>query len=298
MTNKDMDARFLPAAKAIRASDPRTFVQLLQEDPGLAHGRSSQSHPTLMQCLALDGANLSRGTQKAMALALVEAGSPLDEPLIATGSVGNDVLAEILLDQGATLNGKPDLLRGWTVVEEALYWGHARLSQLLVERGATQHTLRIAAGLGNLAGLATHFDDHDELLEPSAHQINWPFSFFPDDQQSAQPLDILDNAMVYAAMGGHLDVVDFLLQRGAAINAWPKGFHYRGTVLHWAAIRGDRPMVEALLERGANPALKDMSQELTAAQWARAGGNDALAANLDSKTTNDAAHKSNGAGSS
>jgi hypothetical protein len=285
VTTIDMDARFLPAANAIRQSDTRAFVRFIEADPSLARDRSSQSHPTLMQCLALDGANLPLGAQKAMALALLDAGSAVDEPLIATGSVGNDVLADILLDHGAKLNGDPQLWRGWCVLEEALYWGHPRLCQRLLQRGATQHTLRIAAGLGNLDGMRSFFDAHDELRDPASQAINWPFGAFPPEQQSEQPLDILDNALAYAAMGGHLSAVDFLLARGAAINAWPRGFHYRGTVLHWTAVRGLRSMIDALLERGANAALKDMTENMTPAEWARFGKNESLAQYLDSKVT-------------
>jgi len=282
MGSHDMDAPFLPLAQAIRSGDAHAFVAALQRDPSLATARSASSHPTLMQCLALDGSTLPASTMRSMATALLDAGSPVDEPLIATGSVGNVTLARLLLDHGAQLNGSPGLLRGWTVLEEALYWGESRLAEMLVKCGATQHNLRIAAALGSLERMRGFFDENGELLHPETHAINWPFGRLPESEQSDDPLDIFDNALTYAAMGGHVDAVDFLLQRGATLHSWPRGFHYRGTPLHWTAIRGNLFMAEQLLERGANPTLVDKTKHLTPAQWARQGGNSPLAALLDS----------------
>jgi ankyrin repeat protein len=277
-----MDAAFLPAVQAIRTTDTRGFVDVLKNDPRLATRRSKASHPTLMQCLALEGKALPAAAQRSMATALVDAGSPVDEPLIAAASVGNVIVAGFLLKHGAHLNGTPEVLRGWSVLEEALYWGEKACARMLLEHGATQHNLRIAAALGNVDTMRTFFDAQGDLIDPGVHAINWPFGIFPDEQQSEDPLDIFDNALTYAAMEGHLAAVDFLLERGAMVNSYPRGFHYRGTPLHWTAIRGNLVMAEQLLERGANPQLNDLTRHLTPAQWARAGRHGALAAFLDS----------------
>ena len=50
-----MDPRFHPAIAAIKAGDWARFRTLLREDPSLATARSSTSHPTLLQCVVLDG---------------------------------------------------------------------------------------------------------------------------------------------------------------------------------------------------------------------------------------------------
>jgi ankyrin repeat protein len=274
---KNMETRFLPATQAIRRGETEVLKQLLDAEPGLGSARSTESHPTLLQCLVLDGHELPAETQTAMATALVDAGAPLDEPLIAAGSCGNVVLAEFLFDRGAALNGDPTLLRGWTVLEEAIYWGFPLLIDHLLARGASVHNLRTAAGLGRLDEVLGFFDDVHTLNVDRAGEINWPFGNLPAGHRSREPQDLLDNALCYAALGDHLHVVRLLLSRGAGLDAIPKGFHFAGSALHWAAIRGLRDTCRFLLEQGADRELHDATLNLTPAGWARHGGHDELA---------------------
>ena len=46
----------------------------------------------------------------------------------------------------------------------------------------------------------------------------------------------MNNALCYAAMHGHREVVDALIPRGADLNA--PGFDIKATALHYAALRG------------------------------------------------------------
>ena len=118
-------------------------------------------------------------------------------------------------------------------------------------------------------------------------------------------------------MGGHTDVVELLLERGAAINsrgsrgetalllAASKGNSEvvkllaehgadvnqassdRKTPLHKAAMSGDFETVEVLLEAGADPSIKDRSGR-TAAELAeryRAGDYDRVVRALESATS-------------
>ena len=94
----EMDTKFLPSVAAIREGEVDALLAELSRSPDLAADRSTCSHPTLMQCLALDGVNLPETTQRTMAKALLERGSPIDEPLIACASVGNLVLTAVALD--------------------------------------------------------------------------------------------------------------------------------------------------------------------------------------------------------
>ena len=50
-----MEAKFHPAMAAVKSGDLQKFKALIAEDPALATARSSKSHPTLLQCVALDG---------------------------------------------------------------------------------------------------------------------------------------------------------------------------------------------------------------------------------------------------
>jgi uncharacterized protein len=278
-----MDAKFLPAINAIKAGDALRLRQLVQDDPSLATGRSTVSHPTLLQCLVLDGKDLPNKVE--MAAILIDAGANLVGPLVACGSCDNVEVAELLLDRGAPVNGAG----GWSPLEEALYWNGRGVEALLLRRGASIHNLRIAAGLGRTDLIATFFNN-DGTLKAEAGKINWPWetvdviersnfnrdgrdkliarvrSWANDDQ------DIINNAFVYACMHGHIDAANFLLEKGAQINAIPGGFDFAGTALHYAALNGHQPMVEFLIERGADAYIKDKKVGGTPAGWAEYAG--------------------------
>ena len=113
-----MDAKFHPAIAAVKAGDLERFKALIEEDPSLATARSSRSHPTLLQCVTLDGKDQPHNVE--MAQVLIDAGAELDEPLVSAASMDNRAVAELLLDHGAAIDGTG----GWTPLEEALYWNN------------------------------------------------------------------------------------------------------------------------------------------------------------------------------
>ncbi len=271
-----MDLKFLPAALAIRKGSPGLLEAALRLAPQLAAARSSCGHPTLMQCLALDGLRHSSEVQTRMAVALLERGSPVNEPLVATASVGNLVVAQILMAEGAAIDGDPAVLGGWTPLEESLYWGSNDIAELLLGRGAAIPSLRAAAGLGRVDEMLSFFDETGSL-RAGAGGINSPFGVLEDDRCQQGDQQIVDNALAYAAMSGCSGAAEFLLDRGANVGTFPVGFHFRGTALHWAAIRGHQAMCELLLERGADPASEDLTIRRTPAGWAAHEGHKELA---------------------
>src|SRR5207302_2878483 len=96
-----------PAMAAIRSGDLENFKALVSQDPTLATSRSSTSHPTLLQCVALEGKGEDKGDSEdkpnnvEMARVLIEAGAEINQPLVATASIDNRAVAELLLDRGA-----------------------------------------------------------------------------------------------------------------------------------------------------------------------------------------------------
>src|SRR2546427_10111567 len=140
-----MDAKFHPAIAAIRSGDLESFKTLISQDPTLATSRSSSSHPTLLQCVALEvrGDGKDKPNNEEMARVLIAAGAEINQPLVATASINNRAVAELLLDRGAAIDGTG----GWSPLEEALYWNSRDVLALLLERGAAVQNLRIAAGL-------------------------------------------------------------------------------------------------------------------------------------------------------
>ncbi len=183
-----------------------------------------------------------------MAKVLVDAGADINDPLVAAASIGNVEVAVLLIDAGAAINGAGR----WSPLEEALYWGNRGVINLLLERGASVHNLRIAVGLGR-TDLIDSFFRSDGGLKPEAGKIEWPFL---DPEESNLPLQIkeelhakiskwhddpqsiINNAFIYACMHGSLPAARLLLQKGAQIDANPPGFDYSGTGLRVLASLG------------------------------------------------------------
>ena len=267
-----MDSFFHPAMAAIVAGDLEQLSKLLEQTPELATRRSSCSHPTLMQCLVL--------TDPAPAMAaeivrlLAEYGSVLDEPLIAAGSYNHDDVIAALLDAGGNIEGDGR----WSPLEEGLYWGAEQTAAFLVKRGARVDNLRKAAALGRMDYLQTCFDEAGALKPKIAGRVEWPFGKPLPAEVVHDPRQIVNNALIYAAAWGREDVVRFLLERGAEINAIPAGFDFAGTALHYAALRGRRSMCELLLAHGADPSIRDTRVNAPPEGWASHEGHDELAA--------------------
>jgi ankyrin repeat protein len=278
-----MDAKFDAVVAAVRSGDLEKFRAAVEADPSLATARSSRSHPTLLQCVVLDGKDKPNNVE--MARILVERGARLDEPFVAAASIDNVRAAKLLLEHGAAVDGTG----GWSPIEEALYWNSRDVLALLLERGAHVRNLRIAAGLGR-TDLIADFFDRNGALKPEAGGVDWPFGSLKaiersnHDQTVKRELadrvrawsqdrqGIIDNAFVYACMHGHVDAAELLLEKGAAIDAIPGGFDYAGTGLHYAAFNGHRAMVEFLLQRGADANVKDTKVDSDAAGWAAHAG--------------------------
>jgi len=266
-----VDSKFHPAVAAIRSGDVEQLKALVAADPSLATSRSSRSHPTLLQCLVLDGNG--KPNAREMADVLIDAGADINEPLVAAGSIDNRAVAELLLDRGAANDGTG----GWSPLEEALYWNHRNVAALLLERGAKVQNLRTAAALGRTDLIETYFN-RDGSLKPEAGKIDWPYGRHPErmTEWSQDRQGIINNAFVYACMHGQIDAAKLLLAKGAEINVIPDGFDYAGTGLHYAAVNGQRAMVEFLLEHGADKTVKDTKVGSTAAGWANYGGHSEL----------------------
>jgi uncharacterized protein len=284
-----MDAKFHPAIAAIKSGNLEGLKALLNQDPSLATARSLRSHPTLLQCLALEAVDVANKAE--MAQILIDAGAEINGALGAAACIDNVEITELLLDRGAAINGTGN----WSPLEEALYWNNQGVIDLLLNRGASVHNLRIASGLGQ-TDLIESFFRSDGSLKPEAGKIAWPFGELETSnlnckikeelqakvaEWSGDALDVINNAFVYACMHNHIDAARLLLQKGAQIDAIPPGFDYSGTGLHYAALNGHRAMAEFLIEQGANANIKDTKVGGTPAGWADHGGHPELKNYID-----------------
>jgi ankyrin repeat protein len=297
-----MDSKFQPAIAAMQQGDSAKFIELVRRDPALASARSNTSHPTLLQCLVLDGQHLPGKIE--MARTLIDAGADLAGPLVAAASCDNVELVALLLDRGASIDGIIDGIDGagkWSPLEEALYWNSSRAIALLLARGAAIRNLRVAAGVGRTDRIEGFFDRNGNLT-PEAGTITWPFGDLDDIEKSNFGHDgknslaarvrswsqnrqgIINNAFVYACSLGHMDAAALLLEKGAEINAIPGGFDFAGTGLHYAALHGQFAMVEFLIAHGADPVIPDSKIGATAAGWAQHGGHPEVQKILERKS--------------
>lgn len=275
-----MDPKFHPAVAAIKAGDLARLRTLLDQDPSLATARSSRSHPTLLQCLALEALDVPNKVE--MAELLIDRGADINGAFGAAVCIDNVEITELLLDHGAAINGTGS----WSPLEEALYWKNQRVIDLLLKRGASVDNLRKASALGRI-DLIESFFNSDGSLKPEAGKINWPFGELAESNLksgikkelqakiagwSDDSQEIIDNAFVYACMHNQIDAARLLLAKGAQINAIPPGFDYSGTGLHYAALHGHRQMIDLLLQEGADVNVKDTKVNSTPAGWAQHGG--------------------------
>lgn len=284
-----MDAKFHPAIAEIKSGNLDGLRALLRQDPSLATARSSRSHPTLLQCLALDAVDVPN--KVAMAQVLIDAGAEINGSLGAAACIDNVEIAALLLDCGAAINGTGS----WSPLEEALYWKNQGVIDLLLKRGASVHNLRIASGLGR-TDLIDSFFQSDGSLKPEAGEIDWPFGE-PQESNlnckikeelqakiagwSNNPPDIINNAFVYACMHNRIEAAKLLLQKGAQVDAIPPGFDYSGSGLHYAALNGHREMLDFLIAQGARANVRDTKVGGTPAGWAEYGDHAELKNHLD-----------------
>ncbi len=174
--------------------------------------------------------------------------------------------ARVLLDAGADIEAVTTW--GATPLDWAATMGSANVAELLLERGASGFTIIVAAALGKLKEVKTIVESKEDL---SKHRRRGaPES--PDDHWSADSAhiqnDVLSDAMYGAARNGHTEVVEYLLDHGATIDA--KGV-FGATGLHWAAINGHRKTVELLISHGASLTIRDQRFDGTPHDWANEG---------------------------
>ena len=116
----------------------------------------------------------------------------------------------------------------------------------LMERGATMG-LREAVMVGRLDAAEEHLE-----RDPARIRADGPDA----------------DLIVFAAEGGALEAVRWLIEHGADVDAAGVLWDVRTNALHQAAARGDREIVETLLDAGADPTLKDGTFKSTPIGWA------------------------------
>jgi ankyrin repeat protein len=236
-------ARFEAAAEAIIKGDLKTLKRLLRDDPRLVQARSTRKHgATLLHYVSANGVEGYRQKTPANIVEITEvllkAGAEIDAEadvygggsttlgLAATSvhpfraGVQNPLL-QLLLNYRAEIDHKTGAGNRQNSVLGALANGRPEAAAYLAERGARLN-LDAAAGVGRLDVVKSFFK---HKTTPSKKR--------------------LQSAFLYASGGGHKDVVEFLLNKGADL---ADGGSDGQTPLHWAVIFGRLEMVKLLLK--------------------------------------------------
>jgi hypothetical protein len=172
-------------------------------------------------------------------------------------SCDDAVLAELLIDAGTPVDGLNDDRRP---LAQVLWYNCPQVAEALVRQGATLD-LELAVGMGRIDLLSAFFDAAGHLRASTGHH-HLPINF-PNLSDSPSG-ELLEQALVYAVIGGSVEAAAYLFDRGANINAQPSGFDGQATPLHRAAYGKVAQMVELLVERGADFSALDLRYGATA----------------------------------
>ncbi|WP_274652543.1 ankyrin repeat domain-containing protein [Paenibacillus humicola] len=273
---------FPAAVRALKTGDTERLKRLLTDRPALAAIRSMQGRTLLHHLCDWPG---HYPGQLESARALIAAGADVNARAIdpergetaLQWAASNDdaAMAELLIDAGTPVDG---LNGDGRPLAQSIWYGCPQVTELLLRRGAALD-LELAAAVGRVDLLPGFFGAHGELL-PAAGRHHEPIN---DSLRSERPCDErVEQALVYAVLGGSAEAAAWLLARGADVNARPSGFgRIRAAALHWAAggigarsaseaadeESGIR-MAELLLDHGADTGLTDSQFGATPLGWA------------------------------
>ena len=178
-----------------------------------------------------------------------------ETPLMTAARSGRVDAVELLLEAGADVN-TAEHEGGQTALMWAVAQGHADVAQALIAGGANVDArTNVWHQLENTAGNTNPSGNYE-----MAHGGSTPLLFAArqGDVETGRVLvaagaDVNDTSaagtsvLVIAAHSGHTPLGVYLLEQGADPNAAGAGY----TALHGAVLRGEAPMVEALLDHGA-----------------------------------------------
>lgn len=136
---------------------------------------------------------------------------------------------------------------GLNPLYEAARNGNKTMVNLLLDYGAILQT-----GTYNALTIATQFNHTDTvklLLKHGAEPNGRPQIGF-----NVKDVNLGPSPLRIAAMKGHQEIVNLLLEQGAIVNAFGQTGR---TALHWASLKGKRDIVKMLLDFGADCSVQD-----------------------------------------
>lgn len=238
-----------PELAALRAGDTGRLV-----------GLSPDHANDLLHALALPekvpGGQLGRelGVPLPAVAVLIEKATNLQVPLAHAARHNRVEFIRLLLEAGADPGVRHE---AHTPLENAIYDGCTEAVDLLAEHGGlTPVTLWTYAACGRVDLVQGCFDAQGALrpgtASPRPDLMHLPG--FATRRLTDDPDELLAEAFVHACQHGRTEVVRWFLDHGVPPNA--TSYHAR-TGLHWAIPGSHVEVVRLLLERGADPSIRE-----------------------------------------
>jgi hypothetical protein len=256
---QEKQRRLRPQAEALLAGDTSRLAQLTAEQAD-----------TLLQMLAhpeaIPGAQLGEelGAPRAAVDVLIGKATSLDLPLPPAARSNRVEYVRLLLDAGADPGTRTG---GTTPLENAIYFGHTQVVDLLAEHGIVPQALWTYAACGRLDLVRASFEPDGRLRPDAAPSRPNLADFFPIPPRvpaTSDPEEIMAEAFVHACQHGRTEVVRWFLDRGLNPDAAPC---LGRTGLHWAIMHRQLEVARLLLERGADPSIRDELLQADADGW-------------------------------
>ncbi|MXX65567.1 MAG: ankyrin repeat domain-containing protein [Chloroflexi bacterium] len=250
------------ALRAARTGNVSELGALLESEPRLVHARASGN--TTLEWLTQPG---FAPPDPAMVDLLIKAGSEVDRALNLAGCWNLPEMCRQLLAAGADPSARADA--GITPLESAAMHSSKEAADVLVDHGLHRPSLWLAAAAGQLEAVRDWVSPDLTLRrDPGPYRPNWADVGRPaGEPASADDLEIIGEALVFAALNDRRSVVDYLLQIGIDVDSRP----YRNTTALHFAVQFHRPeMVRNLLDRTADVSIRDDLFGADAKGWAEA----------------------------
>jgi ankyrin repeat protein len=171
-------------------------------------------------------------------------------PLHTAAMTGHRDLARRLLAAGASREGRLLGANGGSPLALALFYAQTDMGRFLAEPPVPDN-LRTAAALNRPI---ERFVSGSGLTAQACEGTDFyrPLLLFPVWERTNGRQELLDEALTWAARNDALDAMDALVRLGANVNANP----YRGTPLLWAIYGDRVAAATWLLDREADPDLR------------------------------------------
>lgn len=261
------DETLCTAFEAVRKGDADTLDALITHDRFIVNAMIkapgiSEDYTTLLE-YAASVEIIPRDARFRMMRTLIEAGARMEKAFWTD----NLEAADLFIEAGALrLDDAPAF---WQMKSVMLH-GNSGAVDYWIECGISPIGFWMAAGAGGFDLLKSYFNADGSLTReakfdrPNLGEIGW----FEEKSRSDESQEILEEALCIASLNGRMEIVDFLLERGARVDAMPAGLGAVWTPLHFAAFRGHLSAVRLLAEEGANLNLKDSAHHLSPLAWA------------------------------